>query len=107
MNDRHVKIILDGLHQSILCPCNDSVKVVGENGEAAYMNGCVLVIIAPWLSKPLSGRITTLRMMHNITIKQKTRNYKLLKERRIQNQEDYNKSFIVQHARVSFQIWQD
>ena len=57
MNDRHVKLLLDGCHQS-QCPCIDNVKPVGENGNAAYINGCILVIIAPWLCIPLSCRVT-------------------------------------------------
>ena len=57
MNHRHVKILLEGCHQSHRS-CIDNVKLVGENGNAAYINGCVLIIIAPWLCKPLSGRVT-------------------------------------------------
>ena len=57
MNSRHIQILLNGCLKSTDNPDSYSVKIIGENKEITYVDGCVLVFIAPWLSESLNERV--------------------------------------------------
>ena len=56
MNSRHIQILLNGCLKSTDSPNSYNVKIIGENKQVTYINGCVLVFIAPWLSDSLNER---------------------------------------------------
>ena len=57
MNTRHVKLILDGCSQRTGYSEFENVKIIGENGNAAHVNACVLSFVVPWLSQVLKERV--------------------------------------------------
>ena len=57
MNSRHIQILLNGCLKSTDSPASSNVKIIGENRQITYVDGCVLVFIAPWLSDSLNERV--------------------------------------------------
>ena len=58
MNSHNKSILLEGCHHNHGGLGTDKVKVVGQHGQATYINACVLSFIVPWLSSTLKSMVT-------------------------------------------------
>ena len=57
MNAQHLKILLEGCHNTSGSSNNGNIKVIGMNGHSTHVNVCVLVFIVPWLQKDLESKV--------------------------------------------------
>ena len=57
MNAQHLKILLEGCHNTSGSSNNGNIKVIGMNGYSTHVNVCVLVFIVPWLQKDLESKV--------------------------------------------------